>query len=196
MFKNRAIFLCDVSVKGGEQQMNFAEYNKVVTESIDIITECVVKYMIKNLVTMSTAESCTGGMVAEAITSVSGASAMFKGGVCSYTEEIKMKVLGVKKETLDKYTVYSEETASEMSLGAQQLFGTDCAVGITGLAGPGGGTEDKPVGTVYISARYKDREIVRELRLYNEYEKLDRGMIRKISTLKAMEMVKEVCGIR
>ena len=130
--------------------MNFAEDYKVVTETIDIVTAGVVKYMIKNSVTMSTAESCTGGMVDECITAVSGASAMFKGGVCTYTEDIKMKVLGVKKETLEKYTVYSSEVASEMSRGAMELFGTDCAVGITGLAGPTGGTEEKPVGTVYV----------------------------------------------
>ena len=196
VFKNRAKSLCDVSVKGGVIQLNFAEDNKVVTETIDIITECVVKYMIMNSVTMSTAESCTGGMVAETITAVSGASAMFKGGVCSYTEEIKMKVLGVKKETLEKHTVYSCEVASEMSLGAQKLFGTDCAVGITGLAGPSGGTAEKPVGTVYVSARYGDKETVRELRLYEEYEKLDRGMIRRITTLKALQMICGLCGIR
>ncbi|MBQ8967329.1 MAG: CinA family protein [Ruminococcus sp.] len=175
--------------------MNFAEDNKVVTESIDIITEGVVKYMLDNSVTMSTAESCTGGMVAEAVTSVSGASGMFYGGVCTYTEEVKMKLLGVSAKTLREYTVYSKEVAGEMSLGAAKMFGTDCAVGITGLAGPGGGTEQKPVGTVYISARYKDKEICRELRLYEEYEKLDRELIRRLATLKALQMICEVCGI-
>ena len=175
--------------------MNFAEDNKVVTETIDIVTECVVKYMLENSVTMSTAESCTGGMVAAAVTSVSGSSGMFNGGVCTYTEEMKMKLLGVKKQTLEQFTVYSEEVASEMSRGAQEMFGTDCAVGITGLAGPTGGTAEKPVGTVYVSARYKDNEIVRELRLFEEYEKLDRGMIRRPTTLKTMQMVCEVCGI-
>ncbi len=195
MFKNRAIFLCEMLVKSGVCQMNFAEDNKVVTETIDIITEGVVKYMLDNSITMSTAESCTGGMVAEAVTSVSGASGMFKGGVCTYTEEMKMKLLGVQEKTLRQFTVYSKETASEMSLGAQKMFGTDCAVGITGLAGPGGGTAEKPVGTVYVSARYADREIVRELRLYEEYEKLDRGIIRRITTMKALQMICEVCGV-
>ena len=175
--------------------MKFAEDNKVVTETIDIITKCVVKYMSDNKLTMSTAESCTGGMVAAAVTAVSGASVMFSGGVCTYTEEMKMKLLGVKKETLEQFTVYSKEVASEMSRGAQVMFGTDCAVGITGLAGPGGGTDEKPVGTVYVSARSRDREIVRELRLYEEYEKLDRRMIRELTTLRAMQMVCEICGI-
>ena len=195
-FKNRVYFLCDVSGKGGRMLMNFAEDYKVVTETIDIVTASVVKYMIKNSVTMSTAESCTGGMVAEYITAVSGASAMFKGGVCTYTEDIKMKVLGVKKETLEKFTVYSSEVASEMSKGAMALFGTDCAVGITGLAGPSGGTEEKPVGTVYVSVRYKDKELSRVLKLYEEYEKLDRGTIRRLTVLKTMQMICELCGIQ
>ncbi len=175
--------------------MNFAEGDKVVTETIDIVTASVVKYMIKNHSTLTAAESCTGGMVCQTITGVSGASGMFTGGVCCYSEEMKMKLLGVRKETLERYTVYSEQTASEMSAGAMKMFGADFAVGITGLAGPGGGTEDKPVGTVYISVRGREREIVRRLNLYEEYEDLTRGRIRQITTLKAMQMVCELCKI-
>ena len=95
--------------------MKFAEGDKVVTDSIDIVTKSVVKYMIKSGRKLCTAESCTGGMISQTITSVSGASEMFLGGACTYTEEIKMKLLNVKKETLEPYTVYSEQTASEMS---------------------------------------------------------------------------------
>ena len=108
--------------------MKFAEGDKVVTDSIDIVTKSVVKYMIKSGRKLCTAESCTGGMISQTITSVSGASEMFLGGACTYTEEIKMKLLNVKKETLEQYTVYSEQTASEMSKGALKLFGADCAV--------------------------------------------------------------------
>lgn len=173
--------------------MEFAEDDKVVTESIDIITKSVVKYMIKSGQTVSTAESCTGGMVAQTITEVPGASGIFPGGICSYSEEIKQKVLGVSEKTLERYTVYSSEVASEMSAGAMKMFGTDYAVGITGLAGPDGGTEEKPVGTVYVSVRSKDREIVRDLRLYKEYENLTRRKIRLLTTVKALEMLKELC---
>ena len=172
--------------------MNFAEDNKSVTESLDIVTADVVKYMIRTGLTLCTAESCTGGMVAEKITSVAGASKMFLGGVCSYTEEIKMKILGVKKETLEKYTVYSEQTASEMSLGALRLFGADTSVGITGLAGPDGGSEEKPVGTVYVSVRNRNKEIVRNLKLYESCENLTREIIRKLTVIKALEMVMEL----
>ena len=80
--------------------MKFAEGDKVVTDSIDIVTKSVVKYMIKSGRKLCTAESCTGGMISQTVTSVSGASEMFLGGACTYTEEIKMKLLNVKKETL------------------------------------------------------------------------------------------------
>lgn len=175
--------------------MNFAKGDKVVTESIDMITKSVVKYMIKSRQTVSTAESCTGGMVAQTITEVPGASEIFPGGICSYTEEIKQKVLGVSEKTLERHTVYSSEVASEMSLGAMKLFDTDYAIGITGIAGPDGGTDDKPVGTVYVSVRSKDKEVVQNLRLYKEYENLTRRKIRLLTTVKALEMLKELCEI-
>lgn len=168
----------------------------MVTESIDIVTRNVVKYMIKNRSILCTAESCTGGMVAQTVTAISGASQMFAGGICCYSEKMKMKLLGVRQETLDKCSVYSKEVAGEMSAGALEMYDADYAVGITGLAGPGGGTVEKPVGTVYVSVRSRDREIVREFRLYEEYgEDLTREMIRSITTLKAMQMICELCGV-
>lgn len=172
--------------------MKFAEGDKLVTESIDTVTKGVVKYMIRNSIRLCTAESCTGGMIAQTITDIPGASQMFLGGVCSYTEEIKVKVLGVDEKTLERYTVYSEQTASEMSRGAMKLFGADAAIAVTGLAGPDGGTDEKPVGTVYVSVRNKEREIVKDLRLYEEYENLTRRKIRLLTTLKALEMVLEL----
>ena len=113
-------------------------------------------------------------------------------GACTYTEEIKMKLLNVKKETLEQYTVYSEQTASEMSKGALKLFGADCAVAVTGIAGPSGGSEEKPVGTVYVSVRSRQKEIVRRLDLYKEYENLDRRKIRMLTTEAALRMVLEL----
>lgn len=192
MFKKRVFFMCNVKENRSMASCIFAEDNKRVTKSLDIVTDRVVKYMIAKGITVSAAESCTGGLLSEKITSVSGASACYHGGVCSYTEEVKMKVLGVKKETLEKYTVYSAETASEMSRGVRELMQTDCSVGITGIAGPSGGTEEKPVGTVYVSVRYKDREIVRDLRLYDKYEKTDRELIRTASAMCALEMLEEL----
>ena len=162
---------------------------KVVTKTLDMVTQRVVKYMKEKGLTLSAAESCTGGLVSASITSVAGASAVYKGGVCSYSEEIKMSVLGVSEETLERFSVYSEETASEMSGGVMALMKTDAAIGITGIAGPGGGSVQKPVGTVYVSVRVKDKEEVADLALYKEYEELDREKVRCLAAQKALEML-------
>lgn len=174
--------------------MKFAKDDEVVTKSIDMVTKSVVKYMLDKHIRLCTAESCTGGMVSESITSVSGASGMFLGGICSYTEEVKKRILGVSEKTLEKYTVYSEQTASEMSLGAMKLFGAEAAIGITGIAGPSGEIKDKPVGSVYVSVRNKEHEIVRNLKLYKDYENADRNEIRHLTTVKALEMLLELYG--
>ncbi len=176
-----------------EMLVVFADDDKMVTDSIDRVVTDVVEYFMTNEITLSTAESCTGGMVSQMITSVSGASKVYLGGVCSYTEEMKMKVLGVSEDTLKEYTVYSPQIASEMSYGIMNLTGSRASVGITGLAGPDGGTDDKPVGTVYVSVRYKDSELVKDLMLYKEYEKLDRRKIRTVTTIKALKMLKQLC---
>lgn len=185
--------MCKVVRNEVEMLVVFADDDKMVTESIDRAVTHVVEYFMTKEITLSTAESCTGGMVSQMITSVAGASKIFLGGVCSYTEEMKMKVLGVSNNTLKEYTVYSPQVASEMSYGVMKLTGSAASVGITGLAGPGGGTDDKPVGTVFVSVRYKDSELVKDLMLYKEYEKLDRRKIRTITTVKALEMLKKLC---
>ena len=170
----------------------FAKPYKVVTKTLDTVTQRVVKYMKGIGLTLSAAESCTGGLISECITSVAGASEIYKGGVCSYSEEVKMKVLNVREETLRRFSVYSEQTASEMSLGVMKLMGTDAAIGVTGIAGPGGGSDEKPVGTVYVSVRLFDREIVKDLALYKEYDELDRKSIRFLAAQKALEMLLEL----
>ena len=109
----------------------------------------------KNL-SLSTAESCTGGGIAALITSVPGSSEYFNGGIVAYSNEIKKDLLHVSAETLAKYGAVSRETVIEMVKGAMKTLKTDCAVDTSGIAGPGGGTPEKPVGTVWIAAAYKN----------------------------------------
>ena len=106
---------------------------------------------------LSTAESCTGGLVAARIVNVPGSSEYFMGGVVAYDNSIKMKVLNVSPETLLKFGAVSEETAREMVLGVKKLMNTECAISTTGIAGPTGGTPEKPVGLTYIGISVGDR---------------------------------------
>ena len=106
---------------------------------------------------LSTAESCTGGGIAALITSVPGSSEYFNGSIVAYSNEIKMSLLHVSAETLEKHGAVSRETVTEMVKGAMKTLKTDCAVATSGIAGPGGGTPEKPVGTVWIAVRYGER---------------------------------------
>lgn len=117
---------------------------------LDKITENVVQLLEGINCTVATAESCTGGLLSGTIVSVSGASSVFGYGACTYANEAKVKLLSVKAETLEEYGAVSCETAREMAEGIRKLSGSDYGVSTTGIAGPSGGTADKPVGTVCI----------------------------------------------
>lgn len=110
----------------------------------------------KRNLTVSTAESCTGGSIAARLTSVPGSSEYFKGSVVAYSNEVKESLLHVSSETLEKKGAVSRETVIEMVKGAMKTLKTDCAVSTSGIAGPGGGTKDKPVGTVWVAVAYKN----------------------------------------
>jgi PncC family amidohydrolase len=112
--------------------------------------------------TLAVAESCTGGLLGHRITNVSGSSAYFEGGVLSYSNEAKEQILGVPRETLVGHGAVSGETALAMARGARRLFGTDIAVSLTGIAGPTGGTPEKPVGLLYIALAAEDAELLEE----------------------------------
>ncbi|MBQ7388403.1 MAG: competence/damage-inducible protein A [Paludibacteraceae bacterium] len=117
----------------------------------DTLESVVGTLFSKHGKTLATAESCTGGNIARLITSVSGASAYYMGGVVAYANNAKEQLLGVQHTTLEQYGAVSRQTAEEMAIGAKCRFGTDYAVATTGIAGPTGGTPDKPVGTVWIA---------------------------------------------
>lgn len=108
--------------------------------------------------TLATAESCTGGRVAAAITAWPGCSSFYKGGVVAYSNEVKMGLLHVRPDTLEAFGAVSAQTVCEMALGAMSAVGADCAVATSGIAGPGGGTPGKPVGTVWMAAAVRGEE--------------------------------------
>ena len=107
--------------------------------------------------TLATAESCTGGNIAHEITRVAGSSVYFKGSVVAYSNEVKARVLNVSSETLSGFGAVSRETVLQMVSGVQRLLSSDCAIATSGIAGPGGGSVEKPVGTVWIAVRYGER---------------------------------------
>lgn len=113
------------------------------------VAEKLVELLRARGLTAATAESCTGGGVGFAITSVAGSSAVFAGGVISYSNEVKENVLGVSREDLNRVGAVSAEVAAQMAVGVRKLLGTDLAVSLTGIAGPDGGSEEKPVGLVW-----------------------------------------------
>jgi PncC family amidohydrolase len=117
----------------------------------------------KEGLTLATAESCTAGNIAAHITSIPGSSHFFKGGIIAYSNEVKTNLLGVNITTIEEHGVVSEEVVIEMAKGVMKTLGTDCAVATSGIAGPGGGTHEKPVGTIWIAAVRKD--IVKTLKL-------------------------------
>ena len=113
------------------------------------VAEKLVELLQARGMTCATAESCTGGGVGAAITAVAGSSAIFKGGIIAYANEIKHAILGVDSSSLEKFGAVSGEVAGEMALGAKKLLNVNLAVAVTGVAGPGGGSAEKPVGTVW-----------------------------------------------
>ena len=158
---------------------------------IDSLERAVVEFLRAKGLTLAFAESCTGGLVAKRITDVAGCSDVFMGSCVTYANEAKMRVLGVRAETLEKYGAVSAETAREMARGARERIGSDVAVSLTGIAGPGGGTEEKPVGTVYLAISTKNGEEVRKLSLSSMRS---REYIRMVSASNAFDMILK-CGL-
>ncbi len=144
------------------------EYSQLITDEIgdyvysekgETLEETVCALLRQKNMTLSVAESCTGGMLGEKITSVPGSSSLFLGGIISYSNEIKEKLLGVNHDTLSSFGAVSPETAREMAIGMIDTFKSDWSLSITGIAGPDGGTHEKPVGTVWIAIADSSRNV-------------------------------------
>lgn len=133
--------------------------NKPFAGSDQSLAEQLGKYLRLKRLVMGTAESCTGGRIANMITLIAGSSDYFVGGVVSYSNEVKHNVLGVSEESLRQHGAVSREVVEQMALGAIQTLGCNCSVATSGIAGPGGGTPEKPVGTVWIAAALNDQVV-------------------------------------
>lgn len=128
-----------------------------------LMAEEVGRLLVTNGLTLSTAESCTGGGIASIITSIPGSSVYFKGGVVAYANEVKNDLLNVTENTLKKYGAVSEQTVIEMAKGAMKSMKTTCAIATSGIAGPGGGTLEKPVGTIWVAVACREKIVTQKL---------------------------------
>lgn len=167
-----------------EIKEKLSEY--VYGEDEDSLEGVVSKMLCDKRLSISTTESCTGGMVAASLISYPGISEVFKEGAITYSNEAKTKRLGVKKETLDKYGAVSEETAREMAEGIAREANTDIGISTTGIAGPGGGSQEKPVGLVYIGVFIKGNTIVQKCNFTGDREK-----VRKKATMNALNILRK-----
>ncbi len=191
----------EVSIRVTSKATNLSEAIEVINPTIEKVREkigqfiysydneelkeVVAKKLISNKLSISLAESCTGGLLAAYLTEIPGISSSFDRSLVTYSNMAKVNELGVSEETLDKFGAVSEETAREMALGLKKNTNSDVCLAITGIAGPDGGSDDKPVGTVYIALAFKDKVICNR---YNTWG--DRNRIRNYSCLLAFNMLK------
>ena len=150
----------------------------MLAEKLVTLAEKLVTLAREKNITFGTAESCTGGLISAAVTDISGASAVFWGGIVSYDNRVKEHLLGVEHETLVTLGAVSAKTAEQMAVGAVRALSVDFAVSVTGIAGPGGGTPEKPVGLVYIAvASTKGVITVKENHFKGEREEVRRQTV-------------------
>lgn len=161
-------------------------------EEIDDLSRRVVAFCIKNGTKIATAESCTGGMLSASLTAVSGSSSVIELGVCSYSNKIKNKVLGVSKEILTEKSEYSIECAEAMANGVREISDADFAVSITGIAGPNGGTKQHPVGEMYIGISTKQGSSADRYIFLSPIPTRTRSVVRAQATKKALTLLLEL----
>lgn len=151
-------------------------------ESLEAV---LVREMTARCQTLALAESCTGGHIANRITNIPGASAVLLGGLVTYHNDAKVRLLGVRPETLEAHGAVSEPVAREMAEGARRVTGADYAIAVTGIAGPGGGTEAKPVGTVFIA-----RASARETLVLKQLNPFERETFKHLTTQQALAVLR------
>ena len=159
-------------------------------ESLQKLAEAVVGDLTSASKAVATAESCTGGWIAKSITDIAGSSAVFGYGVVSYSNGAKESILGVKNEMLEEHGAVSEQVVEEMAEGVLHLSGSDIAVAVSGVAGPNGGTEDKPVGTVWFAWAVRDGADAL-VDTSCEHFSGDRDLVRELTVAHALQGVLE-----
>jgi competence/damage-inducible protein CinA-like protein len=171
-----------LTIAGGNQQKEVfvkhcEEIRRILGEHIyaegDVsMEECVGSLLAAKKYTLALAESCTGGLISRRITRIAGSSAYYFGGAVTYANEAKVNFLGVKPATLEKFGAVSEQTALEMSQGIRQRTGASIALSVTGIAGPSGGSPEKPVGTVWMSIARENRNEARKFQFYGDRDRI------------------------
>lgn len=177
---------CDDLINPVDKEIKDVLGEYIYGEGETSLENVVSEILCNNKLSVSTAESCTGGMVAASLISYPGISDVFKEGAVTYSNESKMKRLGVRKETLDRYGAVSEETAREMAIGIAREANTDISISTTGIAGPGGGTDEKPVGLVYIGVFIKGKVVVNKFNFTGNRER-----IRRKTTMNALNILRK-----
>ena len=177
-----------------EVESEVLKLRKIIPEYIfgfddDLLEKVVGSMFEKRKLSVSSAESCTGGYLAYLLTTIPGSSAYYWGSVIAYQNMVKTEILGVRQETLKEYGAVSEQTVKEMAEGVRKKFGTDIGVSSSGIAGPSGGTEEKPVGTVWIGYSDKNQTFAKKLMLGN-----DRDINVKLTCIAVFNMIRQTIG--
>ncbi len=188
-----------ITAKADTEEQAEAMLQPVVDQVVSVLGDCVYgvdvdsleqvvgKLLTERGMTLSVAESCTGGLLSKRITDLPGASAYYKGGVCSYANEVKTALLGVSEQTLADVGAVSPTVAEQMARGVANCMGTDVGVGITGIAGPDGGSAEKPVGLVYISVWMQGRQRTHEM-----HGSLGRDRVRIQAASTALDLIRRM----
>lgn len=158
----------------------------MVTDKDETMQEVLGKLLLKNNKTISTAESCTGGMIASLLTSIAGSSGYYNGSIVSYSCEIKETLLHVKKDTLNNYGAVSEQTVIEMLDGLLNKLNTDYGIAVSGIMGPDGGTAEKPVGTVWIAAGNKEKHVTQKIQ-----QRFERAKNIEVTSVMALNIMRK-----
>lgn len=181
----------EIFLEGAEVMEAFVSIKSIFGDKVvfsENLGEFIVASLRKKQKKITTAESCTGGFLAYQLTSVAGASDVYDGGIISYANHIKHQYLSVKEENLRKYGAVSEMVVSEMLNGALKMFQADYALATSGVAGPGGGSVEKPVGTVFVGVKQIGQDCMIERYLLTG----DRNQIQKTASLKTLELLAKI----